>query len=82
MSAAEDGYYPKPSNIYNALIMPAYNESIEVIEPALKSVLDTTYDKKRLIVVFAYEERGGVDIDTTAKILKKKYGKYFHSSIL
>ena len=79
MSAAEDGYYPKPSNIYNALIMPAYNESIEVIEPALKSVLDTTYDKKRLIVVFAYEERGGVDIDTTAKILKKKYGKYFHS---
>jgi len=71
MSAAEDGYYPKPSNIYNALIMPAYNESIEVIEPALKSVLDTTYDKKRLIVVFAYEERGGVD--------KKKYGKYFHS---
>ena len=61
-----------PSDIYNALIMPAYNESIEVIEPALKSVLDTTYDKKRLIVVFAYEERGGVDIDTTAKILKKK----------
>ena len=50
-----------------------------MIEPALKSVLDTTYDKKRLIVVFAYEERGGVDIDTTAKMLKKKYGKYFHS---
>ena len=79
MSAAEDGYFPKPSSIYNALIMPAYNESIEVIEPALKSVLDTTYDKRRLIVVFAYEERGGVDIDTTAKTLKKKYGKYFHS---
>ena len=79
MAAAEEGYFPKPSNIYNALIMPAYNESIEVIEPALKSVLDTTYDKKHLIIIFAYEERGGVEIATTADTLKKKYGKYFHS---
>lgn len=79
MSAAEEGHFPKPGNIYNALIMPAYNESIEVIEPALKSVLDTTYDKTRLIVVFAYEERGGAEIDKTAHILKEKYGKNFHS---
>ncbi len=79
MAAAEEGYFPKPSNIYNALIMPAYNESIEVIEPALKSVLDTTYDKKHLIIIFAYEERGGVEIATTADTLKKKYGKHFHS---
>ena len=79
MAAAEEGYFPKPSNIYNALIMPAYNESIEVIEPALKSVLDTTYDKKHLIIIFAYEERGGVEIATTADTLNKKYGKYFHS---
>lgn len=79
MSAAEEGHFPKPINIYNALIMPAYNESIEVIEPALKSVLETTYDKTRLIVVFAYEERGGAEIDKTAHILKEKYGKNFHS---
>lgn len=79
MSAAEEGHFPKPGNIYNALIMPAYNESIEVIEPALKSVLETTYDKTRLIVVFAYEERGGTEIDKTAHILKEKYGKNFHS---
>ena len=79
MSAAEEGHFPKPSNIYNALIMPAYNESIEVIEPALKSVLETTYDKTRLIVVFAYEERGGAEIDKTAHILKERYGKNFHS---
>lgn len=79
MSAAEEGHFPKPGNIYNALIMPAYNESIEVIEPALKSVLETTYDKTRLIVVFAYEERGGAEIDKTAHVLKEKYGKNFHS---
>lgn len=79
MAAAEDGFFPKSSDIYNVLIMPAYNEDIAVIEPALRSVLDTTYDMKHLIIVFAYEERGGADIEKTAKTLQKKYAKYFHS---
>lgn len=79
MSTSKDGFFPKASDLYNALIMPAYNESIEVIEPALKSVVDTTYDKKHLIIVFAYEERGGAGIEETAKTLRDKYGKYFHS---
>ena len=77
ISAAQDGFFPKPSEIYNAVIMPAYNESIEVIEPALRSVIDTTYDKKRMILVFAYEERGGKDIEQTAKTLQKRYQKHF-----
>ena len=79
VAAAEDGYFPKPSEIYNALIMPAYNEGLDVIEPALKSVVKTKYDKKHLIVVFAYEERGGKEMQKTAEILKKRYGKEFHS---
>lgn len=79
MAAAEDGFFPKSSDIYNVLIMPAYNEDIAVIEPALRSVLDTTYDMRHLIIVFAYEERGGADIEKTAKTLQKKYAKYFHS---
>lgn len=79
VAAAEKGYFPKPSEIYNVLIMPAYNENIEVIEPAFKTVMETTYDKKHLIVVFAYEERGGKGIRETAKTLKKRYGDEFHS---
>lgn len=79
IAAATDGYFPKPSEIYNVLIMPAYNEVIEVIEPALQAVIDTTYDKQHLIVVFAYEERGGEAIEMTARTLKKRYGKAFHS---
>ena len=79
MAAAEDGFFPKPSEIYNALIVPAYNEPYEVIEPALRSVLETTYDKKRLILVFAYEERGGKEMKATAKRLKKEFSRYFHT---
>ena len=56
IASAQPGFFPKPSEIYNAVIMPAYNESIEVIEPAIQAVIATTYDKKRMIMVFAYEE--------------------------
>ena len=79
ISASEEGFFPKPSEIYNAVIMPAYNESIEVIEPAVQAVINTTYDKEHLIIVFAYEERGGEAMRQTAQELKKKYQSEFHS---
>lgn len=69
--------YPKPSSLYNAVIIAAYNESYEVLEPTIQSVVDTTYDKARLILVLAYEERGGKDIHQTALRLHKKFAKQF-----
>lgn len=69
--------YPKPSSIYNAVIIATYNESIDVLEPTVQSVLDTTYDNEHIIMVIAYEERGGDAIETTVKKLKQKYGSYF-----
>lgn len=77
MAASEEGFFPKPSEIYNALIIPAYNESYDIIETTMESVLKTSYDKKHLIVVFAYEERGGADIAETAKKLETKYKDAF-----
>lgn len=69
--------YPKPSNIYNAVIVAAYNESYDVIKPTIQSLADTTYDLKNMIIVFAYEERGGEDIAKTAARLKDEYGGVF-----
>lgn len=79
VAASEEGYFPKPSEVYNALIIPAYNEPYEVIEPTIQSVIDTTYDKKRMIVVFAHEERGGEQMRKTAKRLKQKFKDSFHT---
>ncbi|QHN42443.1 hypothetical protein GII36_01040 [Candidatus Mycosynbacter amalyticus] len=69
--------YPRPSQLYHAVIVAAYNESIEVIEPTIVSLLDTTIDNTQLIVVFAYEARGGEGIAQTAKTLKERYGSQF-----
>lgn len=77
MAAAEEGEFPRPSELYNAIIIAAYNESYEVIEPTIQSVADTHYDNKHLVLVLAYEERGGADMEATAKALHKKFSKTF-----
>lgn len=75
--SAAPATFPKPSELYNAVIIAAYNESFEVLDPTLKSVLDTQYDNKRLIVVLAYEARGGEAIQATVQKLKEKYNESF-----
>lgn len=77
VAADESKMYPKPSEVYNVVIIAAYNESYDVIEPTIRSLVKTTYDHKRLIVVLAYEERGGADIEATAKRLESEYKNKF-----
>ena len=76
---AEPEVFPKPSQLYNAVIIAAYNESYEVLEPTIQSLLDTTYDKAKLILVLAYEERGGKDIKKVAQRLHKKFAAEFYA---
>lgn len=69
--------YPRPSEVYNVVIIAAYNESIDVIDPTIQSVIDTTYDNKNLVIILAYEQRGGDEIARTAEILKDRYSSTF-----
>lgn len=69
--------FPKPSQIYNAVIIASYNESYDVIAPTIETVINTAYDKKKMIIVLAYEERGGAAIESTAKKLQSQFGDYF-----
>ena len=77
LMSADEASFPKPSDLYNVVIIAAYNEAYEVIDPTVQSVAKTTYDNKKLIVVLAYEERGGADIQKTAERLQKKYANTF-----
>ena len=75
--------FPKPSEIYNAIIIATYNESYDILQPTVQSVLETTYDNDHIILVIAYEERGGADIEETVKRLQKEYeGKFFAFEIV
>ena len=82
IAASEEGYFPKPSQIYHAIIVTMYNETLDVLAPTLDSVVDTTFDKDHIILVLAYEERGGEAAEKVAKTLGRNYRKKFGEFIL
>ncbi|MBR5418908.1 hypothetical protein IK110_01520 [Candidatus Saccharibacteria bacterium] len=82
MAAAEEGYFPKPSEVYHAVIVTMYNETLDVLVPTMDSVLATTFPKERMILVLAYEERGGEAAEKVAKTLEKNYKNKFGAFIM
>lgn len=71
----------KPDEVVHALVVAAYNETREIIEPTIQSILESNFDLKRVILVLAYEERGGDDIDRTAKELMADYAHHFQHAM-
>ncbi|MBX4201680.1 glycosyltransferase family 2 protein [Candidatus Saccharibacteria bacterium] len=71
----------KPSEVYHAVIIAFYNESRDIVEPTVKSVLATDFDHKKIILILAYEERGGPEIEKLANDLVKEYGDNFYHAV-
>ena len=69
--------YPKPSEIYHAVIMTAYDEGLDVLAPSIQAVADNTFPNDRIIFVLAYEARGGEAMEQTAKQLETKFKSTF-----
>lgn len=74
--------YPKPSEIFNVAIIATFNESYHVLQPTIQSLADSTYNKKNLIVVIAYEERGGRAIQSVVERLSSEYKSIFKALLL
>jgi len=77
LMAADPTSYPTPDQLYNMVIIATYNEAYEVLEPTIRSLMNTTYDNKKMIVVLAYEERGGEATEKIAERLQKKFSDTF-----
>lgn len=82
LSAVEGKSEPKPHQIYHAVIMTAYNEGLATLVPSVEAVRDSTFPNERIIYVLAYEERGGEEMEQTAKELKKQFRGVFKDFIL
>lgn len=67
----------RPSEAVHVVMIATYNESREVVEPTVQSVIDSNYDLKKVILIIAYEERGGPDTEKMSTGLIRKYGKRF-----
>lgn len=73
----ERGVVIKPSEVVHAVIIATYNESRDVLEPTIKSIINSEYDPKKVVLLLAYEERGGEQVDAQARDLITKYRKHF-----
>ncbi len=67
----------KYEHLYHMVILPYYNEGLEVIEGSIKSLLSSKYKKSRMIIVLASEMRAGDTAYGYAKLMEEKYGNEF-----
>ena len=73
-----DETYPRPSEIINMDMIAFYNEPYEVLAPTLKAIAASNYNiKDHLILVVAYEQRGGDKALATVKQIKEHWDGVF-----
>ncbi|MBQ2695047.1 hypothetical protein IJG04_00185 [Candidatus Saccharibacteria bacterium] len=74
--------YPDPRKIHHVVIMTAYDEGIDVLEPSVEAVKNSTFPSDRIIFALAYEERGGEAMEQTAKELYRRHKDDFKKFLL
>lgn len=68
--------------IVHLVLLPFYDESVEVLSSTLDALSNVSYDRKQLFVVLASEERAGEKAQVVASTIKSKYGHLFGECII
>jgi cellulose synthase/poly-beta-1,6-N-acetylglucosamine synthase-like glycosyltransferase len=66
-----------PKLLKHAVIIATYNESLEVLESSIVGLTEIDYPLDQIMLIIAYEERGGEATAESVKHLIDKYGKQF-----
>jgi cellulose synthase/poly-beta-1,6-N-acetylglucosamine synthase-like glycosyltransferase len=72
----------KYEHIRHLILLPYYNESYEVIEKSIQSLLDARYNSKSILVVLAGEERAGVEARENGEKIQALYAHHFGAFLL
>ncbi len=64
-------------DVYHLVILPIYKENLVVVRPTFQALIKSNYPLKRLIVVFATEERIGKQAKRVAKAIEQEFGNKF-----
>ncbi|HPN67492.1 MAG TPA: glycosyltransferase family 2 protein, partial [bacterium] len=67
----------KWQDLWQVVLLPSYNEGVEIIKPSIESYLRADYPKERIIVVLALEERAGEELNKQRAILRETYKDKF-----
>ncbi|MCA9349782.1 glycosyltransferase family 2 protein [Candidatus Saccharibacteria bacterium] len=73
---------PNYRQLYHLIIIPTYNEPIEVLRDSMLAISKVDYDPKKLIIVIAAEQRAGQEFIDNAKIIQTEFSEYFNRLLL
>lgn len=73
---------PAADDIYHLVIVPAFKESYEVLEPGVASYAQGSFSAKKILMVFAIEDRASAEVKKAAEDLKKKYRDVFFDFLI
>jgi cellulose synthase/poly-beta-1,6-N-acetylglucosamine synthase-like glycosyltransferase len=77
---SEQNYPILPDQIKHVLIVASYNEDVAIIRPTIKSIIDSDFDMKRVMLVMAYEARDGAQSEPAVNAVLKEFGsKFWHA---
>jgi cellulose synthase/poly-beta-1,6-N-acetylglucosamine synthase-like glycosyltransferase len=71
----------RPSDLFQVIMIATYNESREVLEPTIQSVVASNFPMKQVILILAYEERGGPRVEQQARELIDTYKDNFYYAV-
>jgi len=69
-------------NIYHIIILPTYEESREIIEESIETLISSDYPKEKMMVVLAVEERAGEVFENQARAIADKYSNKFYKFLV
>lgn len=63
--------------VIHAIIIALYNETEDVLEPTIQTVLRSNFDLNRVVLFLAYEGRGGPATEALVNTLVERHGSKF-----
>lgn len=67
----------KYEHLHHFVILPFYKEPEEMVDAAIQSIASTEYDKSKIMLVLAAEQRAGDEATLIALRMQKKYENIF-----
>ena len=68
--------------IYHLIILPMYNEPLQIVRESFKALLKSDYPKDKMLVVLACEDRNRDFVKSTAAAIKGEFGDKFYKFLV
>ncbi|MFY9493105.1 MAG: glycosyltransferase family 2 protein [Minisyncoccia bacterium] len=73
---------PDWEDYWHLVILPMYKEPYEVVRQSFRSLAGSRYDRNKMIVVLALEERGGAEALKTSELIKEEFAPDFFKMLV